>query len=130
MPRPIFLFGEAEKGDFCTPQLCRTLPQLADIYGHPPAESLGLLYAIQALLYERELIYFRVKEEGFSVTDYMRGLKLLEKVAVDLQPSAVFLPGVGDGEIIEATSELCQKQQTLLVITHRDLYDYLTHPLG
>ncbi|MES2122361.1 MAG: hypothetical protein V4492_06245, partial [Chlamydiota bacterium] len=63
----IFLFGEAEKGDYCTPFVCKSLPQLADTFGNPPEESRGLMYAVQAILYERELIYFRVKEEGFSI---------------------------------------------------------------
>ena len=79
MRQTIFLFGEAEKGDFCTPLVCKSFPQLAETFGNPPEESLGILYAVQALMFDRELIFFRVKEEGFSISDYMRGIKLLEK---------------------------------------------------
>lgn len=128
MRHAIFLFGEAEKGEFCTPLRCKSLPQLADTLGNPPEDSLGILYAVQALLYDRELIYFRVKEEGFSIQDYMRGLKLLqstELLITDL--TAICMPGVGDTEIIQATGPICQLRRTPLIITEHDLYDYLTY---
>jgi len=127
MKHTIFLFGEAEKGAFCTPQFCKSLPQLAETFGNPPEESLGLLYAVQAILFERELIYFRVKEEGFSVSDYMRGIKLLEKKDTFPGLSAICMPGVGDSEILDATFSLCSLHHTLLITTEKDLYDYLTH---
>lgn len=127
MRHTIFLFGEAEKGDFCTPLHCKTLPQLAETFGNPPEESLGILYAVQALLYERELIYFRVKEEGFSVADYMRGIRMLENKDFYRHLTAICMPGVGDAEIIEATSQICSLYQSLLITTEKDLYDFLTH---
>ena len=123
----IFLFGEAEKGEFCTPLLLKTLPQLAETCGNPPAESLGILYAVQALLYERELIYFRVKEEGFSLSDYMRGLRLLENTALFHNLTAICMPGVGDTEIIEASSFVCSLHKSFLITSEKDLYDYLTN---
>lgn len=126
MKHVVFLFGAAEKGEFCTPYLCKTLPELADTFGNPPEESLGLNYAVQALLYERDLIYFRVEEEGFSREDYMKGIKLLQNKEIPLNLSAIFLPGVGDGEIIHAGSSLCELYKTCLVINQKDLYDYLT----
>ncbi len=122
----VFLFGEAEKGDFCTPYLCKSLPQLADTFGNPPEESLGLAYAVQTLLYERELIYFRVQEEGFSRQDYMKGIKLLQNKEIPLALSAIYLPGVGDVEILDAGSSICHIYKTFLVINQKDLYDYLT----
>jgi hypothetical protein len=127
MRRKIFLFGEAEKGEFCTPFVCRSLPQLAEVFGNPPEESLGILYAVQALMYEHELIYFRVKEEGFSVSDYMRGIHLLENKEAFQDLAAICMPGVGDAEIIDATSPICSLHRSLLITTERDLYDYLTH---
>lgn len=127
MRHTIFLFGEAEKGEFCTPMLCKSLPQLAETFGNPPEESLGLLYAVQALLFERELIYFRVKEEGFSISDYMRGIRLLENKEVFRELTAICMPKVGDAEIIDATSPICSLYRSLLITTERDLYDYLTH---
>jgi hypothetical protein len=125
--RTIFLFGEAEKGEFCTPLLCKSLPQLAETFGNPPEESLGILYAVQALMYERELIFFRVKEEGFSVSDYMRGIHLLKNKEAFFGLSAICMPGVGDAEIIDATSPICSLYRSLLITTEKDLYDYLTH---
>ena len=125
--RTIFLFGEAEKGEFCTPLLCKSLPQLAETFGNPPEESLGISYAVQALMYERELIFFRVKEEGFSIPDYMRGIHLLKNKEVFTQLSAICMPGVGDAEIIDATNPICSLYHSLLITTEKDLYDYLTH---
>lgn len=123
----IFLFGEAEKGDYCTPFVCKSLPQLADTFGNPPEESRGLMYAVQAILYERELIYFRVKEEGFSINDYMRGIKLLGNKETFGGLSAICMPGVGDAEIIEATTPICTLHKSLLITSEKDLYDYITH---
>lgn len=123
----IFLFGEAEKGDFCTPLLCKSLSQLADSFGNPPEESLGIPYAIQALMFERELIYFRVKEEGYSTSDYMRGIRMLVNKEIYCNPTAICLPGVGDAEIIEATAPVCSIYRSLLITTEKDLYDFLTH---
>jgi hypothetical protein len=127
MRRRVFLFGEAEKGEFCTPHLCKSLPQLAETFGNAPEESLGILYAVQALMYERELIFFRVKEEGFSVPDYMRGIRLLENKTAFPDLAAICMPGVGDAEIIDATSPICSLYRSLLITTEKDLYDYLTH---
>jgi|SRR5579863_3633140 hypothetical protein len=127
MRHTIFLFGEAEKGEFCTPHLCRSLPQLAETFGNPPEESLGLLYAVQALLFERNLIYFRVQEEGFSTCDYMRGLCLLKNKEAFHPLTAICMPGVGDAEIIDATSPICSLHHSLLITSEKDLYDYLTH---
>lgn len=126
MRQSVFLFGEAERGEFCTPLACHSLPQLLDMVGNPPEESQGIAYAIQALLYGRSLTFFRVNEEGFSRKDYLRGLKLLQ-TKEDLYPlSAICMPGVGDSEIIEAFSPLCLLHNCLLVLTQHDLYDYLS----
>jgi hypothetical protein len=126
MRHTVFLFGEAEKGEFCTPLICKSLPQLADTLGNPPEESQGILYAVQALLFERELIFFRVKEEGFSTQDYMRGLKLLQNKEGILPISAICMPGVGDAQILEATSPVCSLHKSFLIINQKDLYDFLT----
>lgn len=119
----ILLFGEAEKGRFCTPQVITQLPHLFETFGNPPKDSWGLLYGIQALLYGRELTYFRVEQEGFSVGDYQRGARLLGS---EIHPTAVCLPGVGDKQIIDAFIPQCQKLKSFLLITEGDLFDYLT----
>jgi len=126
MRQTIFLFGEAEKGEYCTPRVCKSLAELADHFGHPPSESQGVLYAIQALLYERELIFYRVKEEGFSTQDYMRGIKLLRRKEISSPLSAICMPGVGDAEIINSVHVVCRQRKSLLILTDHDLYDYLT----
>ncbi len=124
--RVIFLFGEAEKGEFCTPFAFQSLPHLVDALGQPPGDSKGIAYAVQAILYQRELIFFRVQEEGFSISDYMKGLDLLQNGSSPLPLSAICMPGVGDSEIIDATAPICQLHKSLLILDEEDLYDYLT----
>jgi len=126
MKQTIFLFGEAEKGAFCTPILCQSLPQMVDILGHPPGESRGVYYGVQTLLYKREVLFFRVKEEGFSKEDYLRGLKWLQKGHACDSLSAICMPGVGDAELIDTSSTVCQLYKSCLIIDEKDLYDYLT----
>ena len=47
----VALFGEAEKGEFRTAYFCQSLEQLEEALGHPPKESKGLTYAVQALMH-------------------------------------------------------------------------------
>lgn len=126
MRHAMALFGEAEKGSFKAPHIVRELPQLIDRLGNPPPESKGLFFAVQALLFEREIIFFRVAEEGFSKLDYFNGLRYLEDREKTKRLSALCLPGVGDAEIIDASQSICLIHKSLLITTQKDLYDYLT----
>jgi len=119
----VALFGESEKGQFKKAYVLHELPQLIDLLGNPPGESEGLFFAIQALLYNREIIFFRVQEEGFSRSDYMLGFKHLETMP---RINALCLPGVGDAEILEASRRLCEIQKSHIISTQKDLFDYLT----
>jgi hypothetical protein len=121
----IFLFGESERGEFGTPLFCYCLAQLSDLLGNPPEESQGLHYAIQSLLYNRPLLFCRVQEEGFSTKDYLKGFKNFKKSTPLPMLQAIVMPGVGNGEIIKEASEVCSLNKSLLVITEKDLYDYL-----
>lgn len=123
MRHTVALFGESEKGQFKKPYILHELPELIDLLGHPPEESEGIVFAIQALLYKREVIYFRVKEEGFSRGDYIVGFKHLETLK---QLNALCLPGVGDAEILEASQHLCELHKSHIISTQKDLFDYLT----
>ena len=78
MGSAFFLFGEAQKGNFCRPSHCQSLADLSNTYGEPPEESKGIHFAIQALMFERELIFFRVHQEGYSKEDYLLGLRYLK----------------------------------------------------
>lgn len=122
----IALFGEAEKGEFKTPYVCQTLVQLMDRVGLPPKHSLGIHYAVQALLFRCTLFFFRVHEEGFNPEDYLSGLHVLQKQEEIPPIMALCLPGVGDSEIIKATAPVCAIHHSLLIVTEADLYDYLT----
>lgn len=120
----IVLFGEAERGDFFNYHHCRTLAQLLETFGNPPPESRGIYYAIQALLYDFELLFFRVKEEGYSYQDYFRGLKLLGQSNY-FAPSALCAPGVGDASILDAMRPVCVRHNCIILFNEADLYDYL-----
>lgn len=123
--RTMALFGEAEKGEFHTAYHCKTLDQLVDCFGNPPQESRGLDYAVQALLYHCQLIFFRVREEGFSEQDYYNGMKILrQRLIPDI--AAIFMPGVGNSEIIGAVVPICAIYHSILVISEVDFYDYCT----
>jgi hypothetical protein len=124
MQQMIALFGEAEKGALRKPHVLRKLPQLYDLLGNPPQESEGLFFAVQAILYNREVIYFRVSEEGFSPPDYFVGLKYLENK--DQKITALCMPGVGNPEILTASQSVCDIHKSFLITNQRDLYDFLT----
>lgn len=121
----ITLFGEAEKGAFKKGYLLKEIPQLMDQLGNPPPESQGLFFAIQALLFERELLYFRVEEEGFSYVDYFHGLQTLQKYP-HIQIQALGMPGVGDPKILDAFEPIFHQHRSLLITNQKDLYDYLS----
>lgn len=126
MKHTVFLFGESEKGEFGTPLLCQSMSHLLEHLGNPPDESLGIHYGVQTLLYNRDLIFCRVREEGFSIIDYVKGLSLLKDKRAEPHIHALFIPGVGDPNIIEAASCVCSLYNSLLILTEKDLYDYLT----
>jgi hypothetical protein len=125
MRHVVALFGEAEKGQFHIPYYLKELPQLVDLLGHPPLESEGLFFAIQSLLFKRELIFFRVENEGFSVADYFNGLKVLENKEKIKRLHAICLPGVGDAKLLKASQSVCELHRSFLITTEKDLYDYL-----
>lgn len=122
----VALFGEAEKGEFQTAYFCQTLEDLDKYLGHPPQSSKGLFYAVQALLFKRELIFFRVQEEGYSVQDYLTGLQLLEHQQAFTHLDAVCAPGVGDQKIMNALQPICKQYHSILITNESDFYDYLT----
>jgi hypothetical protein len=126
MPYNIALFGEARKGDFKTAYFCDSVVQLLDIFGEPPEDSKGLELAIQALLYKRGLIFFRVHEEGFSTQDYVPGLNFLENKEYITNLAALCLPGVGNSQIIEMGTQVCHIHKSFLIFNQKDLYDLLT----
>lgn len=122
----VALFGESEKGEFQTAYYCTNLPQLVEHLGNPPPQTNGLFFAVQALMFKRDILFFRVREEGFSHQDYFNGLKLLGTQKIIPQIDAIGMPGVGDIEIIQATTPLCLLYHSVLIMTESDLYDYMT----
>lgn len=123
---PVALFGEAERGEYQKAYFCKNLTQLVDCLGNPPAESKGLFYATQTLLYQRDLIFFRVREEGFSLQDYFQGLQWLQSQDVIPKLSAICVPGVGNREVIDVVTSVCVFYHSILITTESDFYDYMT----
>ena len=122
---PIVLFGQSEKGQYHKAYFCNNLVQLEDTFGSPPEDSLGLLFAIQALMYERRIIFFRVEEEGFTNIDYIKGFDILKNPNRIKKISAICLPNAGDHKILDRTDLLCKMHRCILITTHKDLFDYL-----
>lgn len=122
----IALFGEAEKGEFNTAYFCQNLEQLDEFLGNPPPQSRGLYYAVQALLFKRQLIFFRVMEEGFSTQDYLTGVRLLEQQQTISHLDAICIPGVGDPTVLNALQPVCKQYHSILISSEADFYDYLT----
>lgn len=126
----VVLFGEAERGEYQMAYYCDNLSQLVEHLGNPPPESRGLYFAVQTLLYHRNLLFFRVREEGFSHQDYLFGLSLLEKQKVIADIMAICIPGVGDSGIIQATMPICSLYHSILITTEADFYDYISELKG
>jgi hypothetical protein len=122
----VALFGESEKGEFQLAHFCDTLDQLVSVFGHPPDSSLGMRYAIQALMYQYRLIFFRVHEEGYSTSDYLLGLHFLQNRQLISSLSAICLPGVSNEQIIQIGTQTCGLYRSILITTEADLFDYLT----
>jgi hypothetical protein len=125
-PHTIALFGEAEKGDYSKAYYCQTLPQMLDCLGNPPPESKGLYFAVQSILLDYSVLFFRVREEGFSQQDYFLGLAFLKKQKLFTRIMGICAPGVGNGEIINEILPICHNYRSILITSEADLYDYLT----
>ncbi len=124
----LFIFGEAEKGDFCVPYICNSIKQLMQLFGNKG--SSGIEAAIQAILLGRDCIFFRVHEEGFSREDYFKGFNVLRHNQILGNLSAICMPGVGDQELIHASLPLCDLHGSLLIVKETDMFDYLLTSRG
>ena len=118
------LFAEAQKGSFEEGVEIYTPIELLHLFGHPPEDARGMVLAIQALHYNHPLLFFRVKEEGFSAPDYRAGLHWLEQKG-PLHLRGVFAPGVGSLEILNPLFQFSQKQKVPLLTTEQDFFDFI-----
>ena len=124
MKPAVALFGEAEKGSYDTAYYCRCLVDLHHYLGD--INGRGMTIAIKSLLHDVNVVYFRVKEEGYCIDSYLFGLHFLNTQTTLNNIIAIALPGVGDQHIIEASLSLCQKHKSLLLFSDQDFYDLLT----
>lgn len=123
--RPLMIawFGEAEKGAYHTPYPISSLDELVGTFGHPPKFSHGLFYAVQTLLYQRPLLFFRVEEEGFSLEDYLIGLRTIDSINTI---EAIGMPGMAETHIIDSIMPKLILHHQILLFNEKDLYDYIT----
>lgn len=78
-------------------------------------------------MFQYEVLFYRVEEEGFSENDYFQGLALIEEYSKPPLLQALCMPGVGDGRVIGKALSVCAQQEMILMMHEIDLYDYLTH---
>lgn len=123
---PLVLFGEAERGEFHAGYYCKTLEELVFCFGNPPIGSRGLDFAVQTLLFNRSILFFRVEEEGYSIDDYAHGFDIIANKRPFEDISALCMPGVGNEAILDVAIPLCKHFNTLLITSEPDLYDLLT----
>jgi hypothetical protein len=123
----VALFGQTDRGLFHTPYLCRSLTDLLTTFGNPPKDTQGLDFAIQAIMNEEDVIFFRVSEEGFSQNDYLKSFEILKDPKRIKRVDAICMPKVGDRLLIDATIPICELHRSLLILSEKDLYDYLTN---
>lgn len=126
MKPTVLLFGESEKGTLGMPSPCFSLTQLSCLFGEATKEGIGIFYAVQTLLYDKKLLFCRVEEEGWSLADYRKGLCAMRSYPQESPPQALFLPGVVDPTLIQEAERFCFLYKSVLMVTEKDLYDYLT----
>ncbi|MBM3200844.1 MAG: hypothetical protein FJZ56_00360 [Chlamydiae bacterium] len=126
MKNLISIFGVAEHGSLYEHISVKCLNDLLLTLGQPQDGSLAIEIAIQSLLYEREVLFYRVQEEGYESDAYLKGLYSLKNKSGSLLPSAIALPGVSSQEIIDEAVMICKKQSSFLIMNQKDLYDFLT----
>lgn len=124
--KQIAIFGQSEKALPWSLSEIRSLPELIDKVGHPPADSCGLIIAIQSLMYEKEVLYYCVAEEGLDPEDYQRGLTDLLSRPKHYNLEAIALPGVSDPLILEEAKKVAKVHPCSLIIGEKDLFD-ITH---
>ncbi len=127
MKPTIVVFGESEKGLYDTAYVCNSV---SDLYEHLGDGKSGISLAIQALMYNYSVIFFKVEEEGYSIDSYFFGLHFLNSQAAINYIVALALPGVGDRYVIEASYSLCRKYHCILLFRNHDLYDLLTYTVA
>ena len=126
MKETVAIFGESECGKEGILMQIDELGHLVDLLGNPTENSLGVPMAIQSCLYERRILFYQIKEEGFTIKDYMEGFQLIKQRPLPCPLSAIALPGVGDSLILDEAKKVCDLYKCFLIMNESDLFDYLT----
>lgn len=100
------------------------LEELSLVLGEPIEGRSGVKDGIQALLYQYQLMFFRVQQEGLSVEDYYQGFAWIQKSRMPI--TAMKLPGVGSRGLLASANTICLQKGSILVIDEIDFYDFAT----
>jgi hypothetical protein len=120
----VVVFGEASRGlwgELCS---CHQLIELYQAYGEPTQGSLGLYWAIQALLKGKSCLFWRVRQESLALEDYHLGLCKLHGLDLDTW-EGLFLPNMSEPAVLEQASFYCKQKQKVLLMDPLDLQDWL-----
>lgn len=122
----LFVFGESEKGPLCRPTFCKDPLDLFTYFGHQVSGTCGFDLAAQSLLLKRPCVFFRIREEGFSDLDYLRGLHILKSDWKTINISAIGVPGLGNPDLLDEIERLCKQRRSIILIEEKDLCDFLS----
>lgn len=124
----IAIFGEAEIGSFKSLITLNSIPELTDKLGRPTKKGIGIHMAIQAILYDREILYYRIpNEEEPSCKEYLHGLNLLGRSTFINPLVAIALPAVNHRDILYRAKHLCHHCKILFLPNERDLYNFISY---
>lgn len=126
----VIVFGEASHGKWGQIYHCSNLDDLYSTCGEPTEGSLGLYWAIQALLKGKECLFWRVHEEALAFEDYHLGLSRLENLdqssSLNMhQWQGLFLPNMSEPGVIDHALMYCHQSQKLLLMDPLDFQDWL-----
>lgn len=108
--RIVICFGESATGSLSEGYLINSLPQLFDLLGSPPPNSLGIFQAIRLLIIRHPLLFFRVRKENCSTPDYLRALSIVDQCTFKERFLGFSLPEVDNRHILDPFLAFCRRE--------------------
>lgn len=121
----IACFGQTSKGRFGQPYYLKNAKSILSILGKVPEDTLGMPFALEMLKAHKDILFFRVAEEGLSLDDYLRGLQFLKKNCIQKRLLGIYLSGCFDKEVVSLAVRICNWHKSILLATQKEMIDYL-----